>query len=199
LQAVAVVSTIVGTVVLRVQKEHPEMTADSIARALALVCGAFLLFVGLIRAGFIVEFISLVAIASFMTGAALNIASGQIPGLLGITGINTREATYSIIINTLKNLHRAKLDAALGLSALFTLYFIRWICGFLGERQPQRKKLWFFLGTLRQAFIVIVYILVSWLVNRDVSKAADARFRVLGTIPSGEHSPTAHKGQLEQR
>jgi MFS superfamily sulfate permease-like transporter len=39
---------------------------------LALISGAFLLLVGLIRVGWIVEFIPLVSITSFMTGAAIS-------------------------------------------------------------------------------------------------------------------------------
>jgi sodium-independent sulfate anion transporter 11 len=90
-------STIVGNIVIKVQAEHPEFSAESIARALAVIAGAVLLFIGLIRAGWIVEFIPLVAITSFMTGAALSIGIGQVPALMGISGINTRGATYRVM------------------------------------------------------------------------------------------------------
>ncbi|KAL2021117.1 hypothetical protein VTK56DRAFT_7536 [Thermocarpiscus australiensis] len=183
--AVAVMSTIVGNIVINVQKTHPDLGADTIARSLALISGVVLLFLGLIRAGFIVEFIPLVAIGAFMTGSAINIAVGQVPGLMGISGVNTRDATYLVVINTLKGLPRTKLDAAMGLTALFGLYFIRWFCGFMGRKYPSRAKAWFFLSTLRMAFVVILYIFVSWLVNRHVSKASEARFKILGTVPSG--------------
>jgi sodium-independent sulfate anion transporter 11 len=178
-------STIVGNITIDVQKTHPDLAAETIARALALISGAVLLFLGLIRFGFIVEFIPLVAIGSFMTGSALNIAAGQVPNLMGISGVNTRDPTYLVIINTLKNLPTTKLDAAMGLTALFGLYFIRWFCGLMGRRYPNRQKTWFFISTLRMAFVVIVYILVSWLVNRNVSSASKAKFKILGTVPSG--------------
>lgn len=184
-------STIVGKIVVRVQAEHPEMAADAIARSLALISGAILLFIGLIRAGFIVEFIPLVAISSFMTGAALNIAAGQVPGMMGIKGVNTRDSTYLVIINTLKGLPKTKLDAAMGLSALFTLYFIRWFCSFMGSRQPKRQKMWFFISTLRMAFIMILYILISWLANRHVTDASKAKFKILGSVPSGKQPPAS--------
>jgi sodium-independent sulfate anion transporter 11 len=183
-------STIVGNVVLRVQAEHPEISADNIARALALLSGCVLLFLGLIRAGFIVEFIPLVAIASFMTGAALSIGVGQVPTMMGIPGVNTREATYRVIINTLKGLPRTKLDAAMGLSALFLLYFIKYFCAFMGRKQPQKQKMWFFIATLRMAFVMIIYILISWGANRHVKDAKKAKFKILGTVPSGFR----HKG-----
>jgi solute carrier family 26 (sodium-independent sulfate anion transporter), member 11 len=185
MQTVAVMSTIVGNIVIRVQKDYPDLPAEQIARGLAVISGSVMLFLGLIRAGFIVEFIPLVAITSFMTGAAISIAAGQVPAMLGITGLNTREATYMVIINTLKNLHRSKLDAAMGLSALFALYLIRWFCSFMGRRQPNNSKVWFFISTLRMVFVVLLYTMISWLVNRNISKAADAKFKILGTVPSG--------------
>jgi sodium-independent sulfate anion transporter 11 len=183
-------STIVGNIIINVQKTHPDLAAETIARSLALISGIVLLFLGLIRAGFIVEFIPLVAIGAFMTGSAISIAAGQVPGLLGISGVNTRDPTYLVIINTLKGLPRAKLDAALGLTALFGLYFIRWFCNFMGRRHPKYQKTWFFISTLRMAFIVILYILVSWLANRGISNSLDAKFKILGIVPSGRWPAT---------
>ncbi|ORY61786.1 sulfate permease 2 [Pseudomassariella vexata] len=183
---VAVMSTLVGNIVGRLTNEHPEFAPEMIARALSVISGALLLFIGLTRLGWIVEFIPLVGITSFMTGAAINIAAGQVPALLGISGLNTRESTYRVIINTLKHLPNAKIDAAMGLTALFLLYFIRWFCEFMSRRQPNRKKMWFFIATLRMAFVILLYILISWLVNRNANwDTKKTRFKVLGPVPSG--------------
>ncbi|KAK4660947.1 Photosystem I iron-sulfur center [Podospora pseudocomata] len=182
---VAVMSTIVGNIILDIRATQPELEAEVIARALALISGVILLFIGLTRLGFIVEFIPLTAIGAFMTGSAISIAAGQVPTMMGISTVKTREETYKVIINTLKHLGDTRLDAAMGLSALFGLYFIRWFCGFMGQRSPTRSKMWFFISTLRMAFIVILYILVSWLVNRGVSDAKNAKFKILGNVPSG--------------
>ncbi|KAF4545002.1 sulfate anion transporter [Lasiodiplodia theobromae] len=190
---VAVMSTIVGNIVIKVQDKHPDIPAEQVARCLSLISGAILLFIGLIRAGWIVEFIPLVAITSFMTGAAFSIAVGQVPAMMGISGINTREATYLVLINTLKKLGSTKIDAALGLSALFALYFIRWVCNTMSEKQPHRKKMWFFLSTLRMAFIILLYTMASWLSNRGISNAKEAKFKILGTVPRGfQHAGAPH-------
>jgi sodium-independent sulfate anion transporter 11 len=180
-------STIVGNIVIKVQEKDPDIPAEQIARALSVVAGSVLLFIGLVRWGWIVEFIPLVAITSFMTGAAISIAVGQVPNLLGIAGINTREATYKVLINTLKHLPNAKLDAAMGLSALFMLYAIRMFCSWMTKMQPQRKKLWFFISTLRMAFVILLYIMISYLANRHVKDAKKAKFKILGKVPRGEH------------
>ncbi|KAI1121325.1 sulfate permease [Nemania abortiva] len=182
---VAVMSSLVGGIVERVTAEHPEFAPADIARGLSVIAGAVLLAIGLLRLGWLVEFIPLVGICSFMTGAAISIAAGQVPKLLGVSGVNTRDSTYLVIINTLRALPTAKLDAALGLTALVMLYSLRWFCNYMAQRQPNRKKTWFFVGTLRLAFVILLYTLISWLVNRNVTNSKKARFSILGTVPSG--------------
>jgi sodium-independent sulfate anion transporter 11 len=183
---VAVMSQLVGNIITRVREDHEEFSPPQIAQALSVISGVVLLFIGLARWGWIVEFIPLVAIASFMTGAAFSIAAGQVPALLGIKGINTRGPAYEVIIDTLKALPNAGLDAAMGMTALLLLYFIRWFCNFMSKRQPAKKKIWFFLSTLRMAFVMLLYVLISWLVNRGIKDAKKAKFRILGTVPSGK-------------
>jgi sodium-independent sulfate anion transporter 11 len=182
---VAVMSTIVGNIVNKVQDEYPDVPAEEIARALALLAGAILLFIGLTRLGFIVELIPLVAITSFMTGAAISIAAGQVPGMMGIKAVNTRESTYLVIINTLKHLPDTSLDAAMGLTALVMLYLIRIFCSLMSKRYPNQSKTWFFISTLRMVFVILLYTLISWLANRGIKSSKEAKFSILGTVPSG--------------
>ena len=82
---VAVMSTVTGTVVGNAANSLPDVPGNQIAGALAVLGGAFVFVLGITRLGFIVDFISLTAITAFITGAALNIGIGQIPGLLGIS------------------------------------------------------------------------------------------------------------------
>ncbi|KAI1356839.1 sulfate permease [Xylaria sp. FL0043] len=182
---VAVLSTVTGTVVNNVIAAHPEYTDVPwvIASALAVICGAIVLFIGLIRFGWIVELIPVVSQAAFMTGSAINIAVGQLPGLFGITGFSTRDSTYLVFINFLKGLPRTNLNAAIGLTALFLLYAIRSTCTWAAKKYPQRQKIIFFLNTLRSVFVILLYTLVSWLVNMHRRK--NPAFQILGTVPRG--------------
>ncbi len=143
---VAVMSTIVGNIIIEIQAHHKKVLATDIARALAVLAGCVLLAIGLLRLGRIVELIPLVAITSFMTGAAINIGVGQVPGLMGIPNINNRGPTYQVIIDTLKGLPHTQLDAAMGLTPLFLLYAIRSFCNFMTRKKPNQKKLWFFVS-----------------------------------------------------
>lgn len=127
-----------GKVITRIMNAHPhQWDAPTIATTLAFICGFIVLGLGLLRLGWIVEFIPAPAVSGFMTGSAINIAAGQVPGLLGISNRfeyvlrifhafpslidahSTKAATYIVIINTLKNLHLSTLDAAFGVVGLF--------------------------------------------------------------------------------
>jgi sodium-independent sulfate anion transporter 11 len=69
--------------VASVRAEYPNIPATQVASALAVLCGAFVVILGILRLGFIVDFIPLVSIAAFMTGSAINIAAGQVPAMMG--------------------------------------------------------------------------------------------------------------------
>ncbi|KAF2085688.1 sulfate permease [Saccharata proteae CBS 121410] len=180
---VAVLSTVTGNVVTAAQTDLPNLEGHIIASALAVIAGAIVCFIGLVRLGWLVDFISLTAISAFMTGSAINIAAGQVPTMMGITGFSTRGATYEVIINTLKGLPRTKLDAAMGLTALVMLYMIRFGTTHLAKRYPSKAKIFFFLSTLRTVFVILLYTMISWLVNRH--RRDNPAFKVLGSVPRG--------------
>jgi sodium-independent sulfate anion transporter 11 len=180
---VAVMSTVVGNVVAKAAITHPDIEGHVIASALAVITGCIIAAIGLARCGWIVDLISLTSISAFMTGSAINIAVGQVPGMMGITGFSTRVETYRVVINTLKHLGRSDLNAAMGLSALAMLYIIRSVCKLAAKKYPSRQKLIFFISTLRTVFVILLYTLISYLVNRHHRK--DHKFKILGTVPRG--------------
>lgn len=150
---------------------------------MAVIAGCIIFFIGLIRMGRVVELIPLVSISAFMTGSAINIAVGQLPTLMGITGFDTRASSYKVFIHWLQGLPRTDLNAAIGLTALFALYIIRSALKYAAKKNPSRQKLYFFLSTLRTVFIILLYTLVSWLVNRHHKKKP--LFKILSTVPRG--------------
>lgn len=189
-------STVTGQVIHKVRSVHPTIPANMIASDLAIIVGAIICFIGLVRLGFLVEFISLPAIAAYMTGSAIFIAVGQVPTLMGINQIatfNTRAQSYKVFINTLRCLGDTQIDAALGLTALTMLYLIRFVCNYMSRKQPNHRKLWFFLNTLRTSFVILLYTLISYLGNiglkGDPSCKPDcsdnSKWAILGTVPRG--------------
>ncbi|EHK18585.1 uncharacterized protein TRIVIDRAFT_158532 [Trichoderma virens Gv29-8] len=180
---VAVMSQVTGDVVLRAATRIPDVPGHVIASALAVIAGAIICFLGLARLGWIVEFIPLPSICAFMTGSAINIAAGQVPKLMGIKGVNTRAAPYQVIINTLKGLPTTTIDAALGLSCLLMLYLVRGVCTYLAKKQPHRAKLYFFISTLRTAFVILLYTGIS--AGMTLHNKAHPRISILGKVPRG--------------
>ncbi|KEP54943.1 sulfate permease [Rhizoctonia solani 123E] len=185
---VAVMSLQVANVIKHVQQSHPNVyTGPEIAVALAFICGFIVLGIGLLRLGRIVEFIPAPAVSGFMTGSAISIVSGQVPGLFGINGrFDTRAATYKVIINTLKNLKYSTKDAAFGVTGLFALYAIKYVFIYLTKRFPHRERLFFFISIARNAFVIIVLTLAAYLYAHPRKDAkGNYPISVLKTVPRG--------------
>ncbi|KAF8991829.1 sulfate permease [Cyathus striatus] len=183
---VAVMSLTVSQIIKRVDARHPgEWDSPHIATVLAFICGFIVLGIGLLRLGWIVEFIPAPAVSGFMTGSAINIVAGQVPGLMGITGFDTRAATYLVIINSLKNLRKTQLDAAWGLPGLVGLYIIRLLCVKISKRYPKHARLCFFISVLRNAFVILVLTIAAWLYTRHRRTASGYPIKILQTVPSG--------------
>lgn len=181
---VAVMSTLVGTVVTEAHEKIPDVEPHVIASCLAIICGAIVCAMGLLRLGFIVDFIPLPAISAFMTGSAINICSGQVKDMLGETAsFSTKDSTYLVIINTLKHLPSAKLDAAMGVTALAMLYLIRSGCNFGARKFPRHAKVWFFVSTLRTVFVILFYTMISAATN--LHRRDNPAFKLLGKVPRG--------------
>ncbi|KAG6002410.1 hypothetical protein E4U21_003115 [Claviceps maximensis] len=182
---VAVLSTVVGTVVEDVMSspDAKGVPAHVIASALSIIAGCIVLAIGLLRCGWIVDLISITSLSAFMTGSAITIAASQLPSLMGLTGFSNRDAAYMVVINTLKHIPEAKLDAVIGLTALFLLYLIRYVLILAAERYTAHKRIIFFMNTMRTVLVILLYTMISWLVN--MHRRQNPLFQVLGTVPKG--------------
>lgn len=177
-------SSLVGTIITKVRSERPDLEAPIIASALAIICGAIVTVLGFLRLGFVVDFIPLPAITAFMTGSAINVCSGQVKTILGESAdFSTKGATYKVIINTLRYLPSSQMDAAMGLTALGMLYALRAACNHGSRKMPHKAKLFFFLSTLRTAFVILFYTMISAAVN--LHRRDDPAFELLGNVPRG--------------
>ncbi|CAH2352868.1 sulfate permease 2 [[Candida] railenensis] len=193
---VAVMSQQVGKVVARIlEKEGDKYSAAEIATFLSLICGGIAAAIGVLRLGFILEFISIPAIMGFMSGSAFNIICGQVPALMGISSslVNTRAASYEIVINTLKNLKHSKKDAAFGLVGLFILYVWKFSTNYGMKRWPRYKAWFFYTQHLRNAIVIIVATAISWGIvhpqkvkfHSSTGKTFKPSISVIGVVPSG--------------
>ncbi|RCK59618.1 Sulfate permease 1 [Candida viswanathii] len=176
---VAVMSLQVSKVIAHVQNSFGDQyAAPEIATFLSLICGGIAAGIGLLRLGFILEFISIPAVMGFMTGSAFSIISGQVPALMGYNSkVNTRDSTYLVVVNTLKHLPDTTIDATFGLIPLLILYFWKWFTEFV----------WFFyVQQLRNAIVIIVATAICW----EVAFTGDdsdfkSPIKTIGEVPRG--------------
>ncbi|KIV96610.1 hypothetical protein PV10_00452 [Exophiala mesophila] len=181
----AVGSLLVGEVINHVHNSRPDTyTSPEIAKTLSFITGLILFGVGLLRLGWLVEVIPYIPVSAFITAASITIICTQFPVMMGIPGINTSEEPYKVIIATLRHLGDTHLDAALGVTCLILLDVVRRVCAKMEVRQPARKRVWATISSLRLTFAMLLYTLVSWLVNRNLPEDR-SKFRIVGHIEKG--------------
>jgi len=187
-QTTAVGSLLVGSVITSIQEQRPGVyTSEEIAKTTSAIAGMILLFIAFLRLGWIIEFVPYIPISAFVTAASVIIIATQFPVLMGITGVNTRQAPYLVMIDALKGLPSTQMDAAIGLTSMVLLYAIRFFCARMETRYPTSKKKWAIISSMRLTFVMLLYTLISWLVNRNRSGGARP-FRIVGPISRGECS-----------
>lgn len=91
----------------------------------SFLCGCFILLLGFLNLGFLVQFISIPVVTGFTAAAAATIASAQINSLFGVKN-NRSDELVDAWINLLSNFDKASVyDAVLGLMTLLFLIFMR--------------------------------------------------------------------------
>ncbi len=146
---------------------------------LALISGLFLLAVGLLRLGFLANFLSHPVIAGFISAASILIATSQLPTLLGLSvGGENMMQMVSGIFNQAEHLHA--MTAGLSLVALLVLWAGRNYAGKLFENIGMSHFLAQTLARAIPAVLVVVGIMamashLPWL----------AGVKTVGEIPAG--------------
>ncbi|KAJ3267670.1 hypothetical protein HK104_005720, partial [Borealophlyctis nickersoniae] len=172
----AVMSQLVGQVLATYSKGYDPVT---FAIAIAFLNGIFEIAIGLLRLGIVVDFIPAPVIAGFTTGAGVQIIIGQIPGLLGISGVNTNESTYKVLASSLSKLGNTRLDAAFGFTALFLLITWKSVTQHLSKRGYTNMR---YISVLRNAVCVVVFTAISFAVNNGQKTP---KVKIAGDVPRG--------------
>jgi high affinity sulfate transporter 1 len=134
----------------------------ALASVLAFMAAGFLILARIIGLGFMADFLSRTVLVGFLTGVGIQVAFGQISGMLGIKGGG--HGTLSKIWQDIQQLEQVNLYAlAVALGVLLII---------LGSKKISRK--------IPGALIAVVSaIILSW------SLGMKEYVHVLGTIPSG--------------
>jgi sulfate permease, SulP family len=149
------------------------------AIALALVSGLLLLAMGLLRLGFLANFLSHPVISGFITASGIQIAAGQIGPLLGIKadGHNLPELVVSLASNLAQtNLY----TAIIGLASLAFLFWARRSLNPLLRGVGLSERTADILAKVGPAAAIAVTTAAVW----SLDLAAHG-VRIVGTVPQG--------------
>jgi len=149
------------------------------AVALAMVSGLLLIAMGLLRLGFLANFLSHPVIAGFITASGLQIAAGQLAPALGIHAKG--ETFFEIVIAMVRNAGTINLyTAAIGVGSLIFLFWVRSKLKPLLRRFGVGPKGADILGKVGPVAAIAATTALVWgfgLSSRGVS--------IVGTVPKG--------------
>lgn len=175
---VAVVSLMTAAAISPLASEgSPEYISAAIV--LALLSGLMLLVLGLLRLGFLANFLSHPVISGFITASGLQIAASQVGPLLGI---RSHGETFLEIIVSLRHVMQNinPPTAVIGISALVFLFWVRIRLAILLVRLGVSEKTAGLLTKLGPVLAVVASIAVVALTGLDQKGV-----RIVGEIPTG--------------
>jgi sodium-independent sulfate anion transporter 11 len=142
-----------------VQKEGYKPQA--IASAVALSVGIYALVIGMLKLGFLLEFISIPVLSGFISAAAIVIMLGQIPSLFGV---NVGTGTAKIIHDLFQQI--PDFDGpttGIGLGGIVILVLMQK----MGQRWGKKNKAIWLLALGRSAVVLIIFTGISYAVNKN--------------------------------
>lgn len=149
----------------------------------SFISGLLSIIIGALKLGQLFDFISAPTIIGFTSGSAISTQISQIPSLLGIKDVNNYQAAYLVLYNTGVSIVSGKvtLDATISISVFMFLVIWRVGCQKLVAISQNRKHLATLLGNAGNAMALIVFTLISFLVN----SSRPSTFQTFDAIPSG--------------
>lgn len=157
---------------------------------LCLMCGVLELAMGLLGLGFLIDFVSGPVASGFTSAVSLIILSSQIQNVLGIkaNGNTFVELWKQVFLNIQDS---RPTDTLLGITCIVVLLMLRMLSSYrigpeLDEQhsrcQRVANKLFWIVGTARNAILVIVCCIMGYLLH---SEQHGTPFCIVGEIPPG--------------
>ena len=157
----------------------PEMRLAS-AAILALMTGAMLIVAGLLRAGFVMNFVSRPVVSAYITGAALLIIISQLKYIFGVQATGT--TALKLISSLREGIVETKwLTFYIGTSACLLLYGAKKTLAFFLVKAGMRSKFAKLAARMAPIAVIILYILLSAALNLSEKYGLN----VVGTVPAG--------------
>ncbi len=158
----------------------PEETRLASAAMLALLTGGFLFIGGLVKAGFVMNFISRPVVSAYITGAALLIIVSQLKHIFGISADgNTALSLLKDITANIGNINKAAF--AVGATAIIILWSIQKLLAYTLVRLKMKARRAQLIARMMPVFVIGIYILLSYFLNLNSAYGV----RIVGKVPAG--------------
>ncbi|XP_035433170.2 sodium-independent sulfate anion transporter-like isoform X2 [Spodoptera frugiperda] len=151
----------------------------------AFLSGCFILLLGILQLGFLLDFISKPVISGFTTAAALQISASQLKSLFRISG-SSGNTFFDAIINFFENIKTVQLwDTVLGISTIIALLLLKRATIKVSETAtPFASRMaacWLNVVRARNALVVFAAAILAFILNlKDITP-----FALTGTIHGG--------------
>ncbi|MFS7937161.1 putative SLC26A/SulP transporter, STAS domain, STAS domain superfamily [Helianthus anomalus] len=159
---VAVVSLLISSMISKLVDPAVDPVAyRKLVFTATFFAGTFQALFGILRLGFLIDFLSHAAIVGFMAGAAIVIGLQQLKSLLGISHFTTKTDVVSVLEAVVNSLRTSwyPLNFVIGCSFLVFILITR----FIGKK---KKKL-FWLPAISPVISVIISTLIVYLTRAD--------------------------------
>lgn len=136
-------------------------TPQAIASAVAMSVGIYALVIGMLKLGFLLEFISIPVLSGFISAAAIVIMLGQVPSLFGVT-------VGSGTANIIRDLFQQIPDfdgptTGIGLGGIVILVLMQK----MGQRWGKKHKAIWLLALGRSAVVLVLFTGISYGINKN--------------------------------
>jgi SulP family sulfate permease len=149
------------------------------AIALALISGFLLIILGVLKLGFLANFLSHPVISGFITASGIQIAASQLNPLLGIPAKG--ETFYELVISLVENATAINwYTAAIGIPVLIFLFRVRTHLAPTLQKLGMKPQLASMLARVGPVVAIIITIVVVAAFNLEAKGV-----RVVGEVPQG--------------
>ncbi|EQL02367.1 sulfate permease [Ophiocordyceps sinensis CO18] len=187
----SVLALLTAEAVAELQKEGYE--AAQISAAMAFLVGLLALVVGLLKLGFLLDFVSGPVLTGWISAVALIIGLGQVGSLVGL---ETGSGTARIVRDVLGHLNQIQpLTLAVGFTSIAALYALE----LTGKRWGKKSAVLKFVCPSRAVLVLAVATLVSYLVNRGFRGSDEYKWEVTEVRTNGLPAPRGHDMELLRR
>ncbi|OIV96205.1 hypothetical protein TanjilG_14882 [Lupinus angustifolius] len=174
---VAVVSLLLGTMLSDEIKDYHSHEYLRLAFTATFFAGITQMALGVLRLGFLIDFLSHAAIVGFMAGAAITIALQQLKGLLGIKNFTKKTDIVSVMDSVWSSVHHGWnwQTIVIGVSFLAFLLITKYIA--------KRKKKLFWVAAIAPMTCVILSTLFVYITRADKKGVSIVSGGITSTVP----------------